>query len=108
MGVAALPLPGGQAESLPHAAAAIVALVTIAAWPAMAGRRDDALVLRPVVGAGMAAVLLLLVSWFFGSVLTEAPLLGLSERVAAGAQAAWPLLVVAALRRTSPSAAVAR
>ena len=106
IGVAALPLPSGVADSLPHATAATVALVAIAVWPALAGRHSMP-VLRPQLCMGVAAVLLLLVGWFFVSVVTEAPLSGLSERIAAGAQSAWPFAVVAALRHTSRTAAAA-
>ncbi|MEJ7707863.1 MAG: DUF998 domain-containing protein [Nocardioidaceae bacterium] len=104
IGVAALPLPGGGADSLPHAAAAIVALVAIAAWPALAGRPHSIPVLRPLWCVGMAAVLLLHVGWFFVSVVADAPLLGLSERIAAGAQSMWPFVVVAALRHMTRAA----
>ena len=100
MAIAAFPLPGGDADSLPHAIAATLALVALAAWPALAGRRHSMPVLRPRLCLGAATVLLLLVGWFFVSVLTGGPLLGLSERIAAGAQSVWPLVVVAAVRHT--------
>jgi hypothetical protein len=41
-----------------------------------------------------AGVLLGLVGWFAVELFTDGPHVGLSERVAAGAQAIWPLLAV--------------
>ncbi len=110
--VALLPLPvavgdlpqAGPAESDPasaaHAAAAGVAFVALAVWPALAWRRRaPAPVLTARAGAAAGAVLLGLVAWFAVELSQESPRLGLAERVAAGAQALWPLAVVAGLRR---------
>jgi hypothetical protein len=44
-------------------------------------------------------VLLCLVGWFGAELTHEGPRVGLAERVAAGAQALWPLAVVFVLRR---------
>ncbi len=101
MAVAGLPLPGGEANSLPHVVAAVSAFLALAVWPALAGRRSVVPVLRPPFCLIAAGVLVLLVSWFFIAVLTQAPLLGLSERLAAGAQSLYPLVVVGVLRRTA-------
>jgi hypothetical membrane protein len=113
IGVAALPLPqvvaavrqaGSAAESDPasavHAAVAGVAFVALAAWPALAWRRRaPAPVLTARAGAAAAAVLLCLVGWFAVELRHGGTRVGLTERLAAGAQALWPLAVVVALRR---------
>ena len=54
--------------------------------------------LRPAVAGAAAAVLLGLVGWFVVELATDGPVVGLAERVAAGAQAIWPLLVVLSAR----------
>lgn len=99
VGVAAFPL-SETGESAAHTVAASIAFVSVAAWPAVAGRRDaDVPVgLRRPVARVAAAVLLGLVGWF--AVALNGPRVGLAERVAAGAQALWPLAVV--LSRGSP------
>ena len=106
--VAAFPLPAvGDAPA--HAAAAGVAFVALAAWPALAWRRDPAALrptalqpaaLRPAVSIGAALVLLVLVGWF-AVTLGAGGRVGLAERVAAGAQACWPLLVALSARRAA-------
>ncbi len=105
--VAALPLPEVAAAAVQekdpaaaaHSAAAGVAFVALAVWPALAWRRRAAApVLSPRAGAAAAAVLLGLVGWFTVELVHEGRAVGLTERVAAGAQALWPLAVVAGLR----------
>jgi hypothetical protein len=77
-----------------------VAFVALAVWPALAWRRRAAApVLTARAGAGAAAVLLCLVGWFAVELTQEGQRVGLAERLAAGAQALWPLAVVVALRR---------
>jgi hypothetical protein len=90
--VAVFPLPvSGPAPA--HAVAAGVAFGALAVWPAGAWRRDGGPgVWRPVVSVTAAAVLLGLVAWFAVD-LAVGGRVGLSERVAAGAQACWPLIV---------------
>ena len=56
-----------------------------------------ALALRP--GTGM---LLLTIAWFFDELLMSGQRVGPAERVAAGAQAMWPLAVVLSVRRSQP------
>ena len=57
-------------------------------------------VLTARAGAAAAAVLLCLVGWFAVELSQEGQQVGLTERLAAGAQALWPLApVVASLRR---------
>ncbi len=111
--VAAFPLPGAEAHSVPHAIAATVAFVALAAWPALAASPDvatqqSAPVLRRHICVGAATVLLLLVGWFFAVVVSGGPSLGLSERIAAGAQSVWPFVVVVALRPTRQAPAARR
>jgi hypothetical protein len=71
----------------------------------MAGVREAAgtvpRVLRPAVCIGVTALLLGALGWFFLEVLTDGGRLGLSERIAAGMQALWPLAVVVGTRLRS-------
>jgi hypothetical membrane protein len=103
--VAAFPLPGGGGSSSVHIAAAAVAFVSLALWPAFAWVRSPgswptvAVLLRPKASMAAAGVLLLLLAWFFAEQLSGGPMVGLSERVAAGAQAVWPLAVVLSAHR---------
>lgn len=93
--VAALPLPA-EGGSTPHGVAAAVAFLALAVWPLAGARRAaPALVLSRPVSVAAAAVLLGLVGWFA----LELPGgTGTAERVAAAAQAVWPLGVVLGLR----------
>ncbi|MFC4147109.1 DUF998 domain-containing protein [Micromonospora mangrovi] len=98
--VAAFPLPAGGGSSAAHGVAAAVAFAALALWPAAAipGRRAG----LPASGGTTAAVLLAApVAWFAVELVTGGPRIGLAERVAAGAEALCPLLVVLALRRSS-------
>ncbi len=96
VGVAAFPQPvsGG---SVAHTTVAALAFGALATWPFLTARREAPLVLRP--GGSVPAGLLLsaLVGWFTIE-LKGGQRVGLAERVAAGAQALWPLAVVAAVR----------
>jgi hypothetical membrane protein len=73
-----------------HLPAAAVSFAALAAWPAVSGLPSRA------AGVLAAGGLLGLVGWLV-SELGDGSRLGLSERVAAGAQALWPLVVVAVL-----------
>ena len=94
--VAAFPLPSGGGGSPAHAAGAAVAFGALAAWPALAWRKGSGVPvsLRPAVSVGAAAVLLGLVAWFAVELGIDGGRVGLAERVAAAAQATWPLLAV--------------
>ncbi|HWS39455.1 MAG TPA: DUF998 domain-containing protein [Actinoplanes sp.] len=97
--VAVFPLPvSGPAPA--HAVVAGIAFALLAVWPAAAWRRHEPrpAVLRPDVSIGAALMLLGLVGWFTVT-LTTGDHVGLAERVAAGAQACWPLVVTRSLRR---------
>ena len=94
--VAAFPVPAGGGRSVPHTVAAAVAFIALAAWPALGGRRGPAVpwVLRPAACVGASAALLCLLGWFYVELGTGGMQFGLAERVAAGAQALWPFVVV--------------
>ena len=96
--VAVFPLPAAGAAPA-HAVAAGVAFGALAVWPALAWRRGGRApaALRPVVSVAAAVALLGLVAWF-GVTLSTGGRVGLAERVAAGAQACWPLVVVLSSR----------
>lgn len=100
--VAALPV---DAWPRLHGAAAAVAFIALAVWPAAAWRpgrpAGPGLLARgPAVGA--AAVLVGLLVWFVLELQHATPadggLTGLAERALAGAQSAWPLAVALSLR----------
>jgi hypothetical membrane protein len=105
--VAAFPLPAGGRSSSAHTAAAAVAFFSLAVWPAFAWERPPAsggtvaVLLRPQASVAAAGALLLLLAWFVVEQLSGGALVGLSERVAAGTQAVWPLCVVLSARHTS-------
>ena len=82
--VAAFPLPVGGGSSAAHTAAAAVSFVAL---------------LRPAVSVAAGAVLLGLVGWFFVELVADTDRVGLSERVAAGAQSLWPLVAAWGARR---------
>lgn len=112
VGVALAPLPadGGSAAHTVTAAAAFGAL---AAWPVFAARRGPVsgraaapagepggavpAGLRPQVAVPAGLVLGGLVAWFVVELAVDGRV-GLSERVAAGAQSLWPLAVVVSAR----------
>ena len=81
--VAALPQP-----SAGHFPVATTSFVALAVWPAFADLPDRRSGL--LASGGLAALL----AWL-GTEIGGGPLLGLSERVVAGAEALWPLAVVA-------------
>jgi hypothetical membrane protein len=99
--VAAVPLPADDTGSTPHGLAAGTAFVALATWPALAGRSSvlAPAVLRPAIAVPAAAVLLGLLTWFGVELAADDGRVGLSERVAAGAQALWPLATVLIARR---------
>ncbi len=104
--VAANPLPAEGASSPRHFAAAGVAFVSLGVWPALSWHKrrsagaEVPAVFRPEVALPVAAVLVAGLSWFFVELTSDTDRVGLSERVAAGAQALWPLAAVLASRRS--------
>lgn len=103
LAVAALPLPRSGSWG-GHLIAATVGFVALALWPALAWRRGPGVpwTLRPTVSVAAAAVLLGLVGWL-GADLSADAAVGLSERVAAGAQSLWPLVVTVGAAATARS-----
>lgn len=99
--VAALPLPDSDASSLPHTVAAGVSFAALSVWPALSWRRGvrTPAPVRPGVALGAATVLLGLLGWLVVELAADDGRVGLAERVAAGAQALWPLAVAVASRR---------
>jgi hypothetical membrane protein len=118
--VATYPLPAdGPAPE--HAIAAGVAFVSLAAWPAISWRRDKPetssstsgpestsgpdvaapIPFRPVVALAAGGALLAGLGWFFAELVHDTGRVGLSERVAAGSQALWPLTAVLLARRAT-------
>jgi hypothetical protein len=107
LAVAACPLPADYGSFAAHGVAAGVAFGALACWPVLstsgpdrsagpvtrrpAGRRLPFGLRRPVALAA-GGLLLGLLGWFVSQL--DGPVLGLSERVAAGAQALWPAVVV--------------
>jgi hypothetical membrane protein len=91
--VAAFPQPGADRSSAAHTAAAGTAFVALAAWPLLARRTGSDPVLSAPVSVAAGVVLLALVGWFFAELVADSGRVGLSERVAAGAQALWPAVV---------------
>jgi hypothetical membrane protein len=97
--VAVFPLPAGGGSSSAHSVTAFASFVLLTVWAPYAGvadpaapwglRRRTALVAGAVLGLATAA--------FFVSVVAGMTEVGLTERIAAGAQALWPAAVVASV-----------
>ena len=104
--VAVNPEPAGGGGSLPHTFWAAIGFIALAAWPLAAMKRQLSApaALRPTVAAIAAGVLLGLLVWFGVELIAGGRQVGLAERVLAGAQAAWPLAVVLACRRSQSRA----
>ena len=100
--VAAFPETAGGDVPLPHALWSAVAFVALAAWPLAACRRGPCVpaLLRLGACAVAAGVLAGLLVWFGAELAGAGRQLGLAERAVAGAEAAWPLIVVLACRRS--------
>jgi hypothetical protein len=98
--VAALPLPSGDGGSVPHGISAFVAFLMLSLWPFGAWHRGAPIPwgLRPAVSLVAGAVLVVLLA-AFGVALALGNDVGLTERLAAGAQALWPSIVVATVPR---------
>jgi hypothetical membrane protein len=106
--VAAFPLPADGRSSPAHTAAAAVAFASLAVWPAFAWTRPQvpgrpvATLLGPQASTAATFTLLLALAWFLAEQIVNGQRVGLAERVAAGAQAVWPLAVVLSVRRSQP------
>ena len=97
--VALFPLPEGDGSSAAHTVAAGLSFGALAVWPALAARAHGPGALRRRVAVPAAVALLGLVGWFVVELAADSGRVGLSERVAAGAQALWPLVTMLSLRR---------
>ncbi|GAB3141028.1 DUF998 domain-containing protein [Micromonospora sonneratiae] len=111
-----------------HGVTASIACLSVALWPAgavllrrirwigpglagFAGRRPGGIAplgyveqpwpLRPLVVLAVTGLLLALAGWFVLELQSRGTWIGVSERIAAGAQALWPLVVVLAIRRAA-------
>lgn len=95
--IAANPQPP-RGGSLLHEGFSFLGVAIMTIWPVAAIRQSPGapVGLRPRVAYAVAAVNLVLLVWFSAE-LFNGPELGLAERVVAGYQAAWPLVVVASV-----------
>ena len=94
--VAVNPEHAGHGGSLPHTFWAASGFIAMAAWP-VAGRRRGPGVpygLRSAVCVGATVVMLGLLLWFGAELISAGRQIGLAERVLAGTQATWPLVVI--------------
>ena len=98
--VAVFPEPKADTSDK-HGVVATIASSAVAIWPIVAAKRGPRVSwpLRPVVSVTASIVLIGLLVWF-ASELQRGTLVGTSERMAAGAEALWVGLAVAALRRS--------
>lgn len=103
VGVAAFPQPV-SGSSAAHVVCASVSIAALAVWPLTPVRRGGPGPLRPATAAAATAVTAVLAGWLAGE-LAGGPgggsALGLAERALTAAEAAWPLVVVLALRRAA-------
>ena len=103
--VAVFPVPRSGTSDI-HRVVAGIGFATLTLWPALACRRGRPLPwgLRPLVSIVAATVLLGLLAWFTVELSAEGVRIGLTERLLAGSQALWPLVVVLTARRSGRSA----
>ncbi|MEY4102615.1 MAG: hypothetical protein RIR88_749 [Actinomycetota bacterium] len=100
-GVAAFPLETMAASSSAgHKISAMIGFIALAAWPLVGMRRDARYpwALRPLASLAVTAVMAVCCFWFLGVWSNpELGYVGLTERLAAGLEAVWPLVVVLTL-----------
>ncbi len=97
VGVAAFPQPI-EGNSVAHSIAASLAFVALAVWPAFSIRQGERVgALRPRFALSAALAMVGLIVWFGFTLHGDNR--GLAERLAAGAEACWPLVVALSLRR---------
>jgi hypothetical membrane protein len=89
-----------------HRVVAGIGFATLTLWPVLACRRSRPLPwgLRPLVSITAAVVLLGLLVWFVAELSADGTRIGLTERLVAGSQALWPLVVVLSARWAGRSA----
>lgn len=90
--VAAFPLPADGGGSAAHTLVAGLSFGSLGVWPLLAGRPDGPAALGRAASVAAGVVLLGLVAWFTAELASDSSRVGLSERVAAGSQAVWPLV----------------
>jgi hypothetical membrane protein len=106
IGIAASPEPARGATPR-HLAWTALGAVTIAVWPAFAGRRTSPrpLILSVYGSAAVTVVFVALLGWLFAET-RDGSVLGLAERLTTSIQTCWPFIVAVALRRTRPGLAI--
>lgn len=102
--VAAAPEPAHGSSRI-HVVAALIAFVLLSVWAVAGTGRDRGGPLAGRLGSTATGVLLALLL-LFGISTADDSLVGVSERVLAGAQALWPLTAVLVARRVRSSARV--
>ena len=106
-GVATLAVALAPSDAHPqlHRISAAVGFGALALWPAFSAMRGGTGPLSPKVAVPASLVLLALVAVFVAELAQITPddgaATGLAERVVAGAQSLWPLVVVVGLRQRS-------
>ena len=93
--VAQFPQPAGDGSSAAHVGFATLGFVALTAWVPLAVRRDGPWVLRPPVT--LAATVVIAASLVVFGLTLPTDVVGLTERLLAGAQALWPLGVALAV-----------
>jgi hypothetical membrane protein len=99
--VAANPEPAGSG-SLAHTIWAATAFIALAIWPAAGLSRGPSVPcgLRPAVSVSATATMVALLVWFYVELSIGSRQLGLAERVLAGVEAVWPLVVILTCHRS--------
>ncbi|WP_432987370.1 DUF998 domain-containing protein [Dactylosporangium sp. CA-233914] len=99
LGAGAFPVPAASTSGA-HQVAATFAFVCLALWPAL-WRQGGGGAPRPPVRVMIPATLVMVaLVLLFAIALGSGVLVGLAERLAAGAESVWPLATVLALRRS--------
>lgn len=93
-GVATLVVAASPQPAAPHIPAAAVSFAALTLWPAFSGLPDRR------TGIVVTTVMLMLLGWLGVELAGDGSHLGLSERLLAGFQALWPLIVVLVLLRS--------
>ncbi|GAA3457113.1 DUF998 domain-containing protein [Dactylosporangium matsuzakiense] len=96
--VAAFPLPASGPSAM-HQSAATVAFASLSLWPALWRQPGSTAVRPPATVMIPATAILAALVLLFTAALATGTVVGLAERVAAGAQSLWPLATVLLLRR---------
>jgi hypothetical membrane protein len=110
-GVAAFPLETMAAPSgVGHRLSAIIGFILLAAWPLVSIRRDRSFpwVLRPTAAISATLVMAAFCFWFLAVwANTGSGYVGTMERIAAGLEGIWPMIVVIVVWRAQRRRATA-